>query len=78
VIQSGIFLERPESTPNSPFHGGSSRTAMPQLLPFTTSRIYSHFRPETTVPGNTGNVLVAAIIAVRAYKKRRTLVAPLM
>jgi hypothetical protein len=45
-------------------------SALPQLLPFTTSSIYSHFRPETTVPDIPEKVSDAAEVAIQETIKR--------
>ena len=38
-------------------------SALPQKLPFPPGNLYSRSRPENTIPGIIGNVLLAAIVA---------------
>ena len=41
------------------FPGKMRTVKMPQNLPFQHANLYSHFRSEITIPGITGNVLLA-------------------
>jgi hypothetical protein len=51
---------------NLPFDGNTCRSSLPQKLPFMFSNLYYRVRPEITVPGIAGNVLLAAVLAIRA------------
>jgi hypothetical protein len=40
---------------------------MPQYLPFPPGNLYSHFRPDITISGISGNVPLAAVVAVHVF-----------
>jgi hypothetical protein len=57
-------IEGLERARNSPFPGGLLTETLPQNLSFRVGSRYYREWPDITVPGITGNVLLAAIVAV--------------